>query len=449
MSDAKKIGRRLVEQAQRAGAQQAEAFVQDGRQVQVTVNGGHVDVMREAHTRGGGLRVFVDQKMGFVYSSDFRTEALADLAKRAVTLARFGLADDNAGLPNREWLARDLGEDLQLLDDNISKLTTEKRISMALAMEKAALDVDSRIKRTQGCGVMSFVGGVALVNSLGTDLEYSGSRISMFVTALAEDAGGKQQGWGEGGTWRSSAELPDPEALGQKAGRKAVERLGPRKVETQKVPVVMHPDIVESWLGRVSGAFSGDDVLKKTSYLHDKLGETIASPKITLVNDGRRKRGPGSEPFDGEGVPTRRTVLIDKGVCKSFLYDSYYARKAGVEPTGSAQRGYANVPNIGTHNLYLEPGDQTLEQMIAGVERGFYYIDSGAFGYNPTTGDYSFAASGFWIENGAIAYPVDEITVASTTLDMLRSIDAVGSEIEWKGDTCCPPLRISEMTVGG
>jgi PmbA protein len=449
MSDAKKIARQLADQALRAGAQEAEAYVQNGRQVQVTVNSGHVDFVREAHTRGGGLRVFVDHKLGFVYSSDFRSDAIADLAQRAVTLARYGLADENAGLPGREWLARGEDRGLELYDDAIPALSTEKRIAMALGMEKAALGVDPRIKRTQGCGVTSFAGSFALASSHGADLEYSGTTMSVFVTALAEDAGGKQQGWSEGGTWRHLAELPDAASLGEKAGRKALERLGPRKVESQKVPVVMHPDMVESWLSRVAGAFSGEEVLKKTSYLHDKLGQTIAASKVTLVNDGRRKRGAGSQPFDGEGVPTRRTVLIEAGVCKSFLYDSYNARKARVEPTGSAGRGYASVPSIDTQNLYLEPGDQTLEQLIAGVQRGFYYIDSGAFGYNTTTGDYSFQASGFWIENGAVAYPVDEITVASTTLDMLRNVDAIGKEIEWRGAVSCPALRISEMTVGG
>jgi PmbA protein len=449
MSEAVQIARRLVEQAQAAGAQEAEAFVQDGRQLQVTVNGGHVDFLKEAHTRGGGLRVFVDHKLGFVFSSDFRPEAVQGLAERAVTLARFGLADEHAGLPPAAWLARGDAPDLDLHDAAIAKLATDKRIAMALAMEKAALGVDKRIQRTQGCGITSFVGGTALANSLGAALEYPSTSISMFVTALAEDAGGKQQGWGEGGTWRHLGQLPDPEALGQKAGGEALRRLGPRKVESQQVPVVMHPDIVESWLGRVAGAFSGEEVLKKTSYLHDKLGQSIAAPGVTLVNDGRRKGGPGSEPFDGEGVATQRTVLIDGGVCKSFLYDSYNARKAGVQPTGSAQRGYASVPSIGTHNLFLEPGTSSLEEMIAGVQRGFFYIDSGAFGYNPTTGDYSFQASGFWIENGAIAYPVDEITVASTTLEMLRGIDAIGRDIEWRGSTSCPPIRIAEMTVGG
>jgi len=322
-------------------------------------------------------------------------------------------------------------------------------MALALTMEKAALGVDPRIKRTQGCGVQTSDFSTAVASSQGADLGYQATSIGMFITALAEDAGGKQQGWGEGGSWRHLSEVPDPAVIGAKAGREALRRLGPRKVESQKVPVVMHPDVVEGWMGRMSGAFSGEEVLKKTSYLHDKLGQTIAAPRVTLVNDGRRKRGSGSEPFDGEGVPTQRTVLIESGLCKSFLYDSYSARKAGVRSTGSAQRGYASVPTIGPHNMWIEPGDSSLEEMIRGVKKGFYYIDSGSFGYNPTTGDYSFQASGFWIENGEITYPVDEITVASTSLDMLKNIDAIGRDIDWRGDISCPALRISEMTVGG
>jgi PmbA protein len=449
MSDARKIARLLVDKARAAGAQEAEAFVQDGRQVSLNVNGGQVEVIREAHTRGGGLRVFVDHKLGFVYSSDFRQSALADLAKRAVTLARFGLPDEHAGLPQRGWLAKGDDPKLEISDGAVTRLSTEKRLALALAMEKAALGVDPRIKRTQGCAVQTSDFSTAVASSNGADLAYDATSIGMFITALAEDAGGKQQGWGEGGTWRHLSEVPDPALVGAKAGREALRRLGPRKVEPQKVPVVMHPDVVEGWISRMSGAFSGEEVLKKTSYLYDKQGQTIAAPRVTLVNDGRRTRGPGSEPFDGEGVPTQRTVLIESGVCKNFLYDSYSARKAGVKSTGSAQRGYASVPTIGPHNLWIEPGDSSLEEMIRGVTRGFYYVDSGSFGYNPTTGDYSFQASGFWIENGAIAYPVDEITVASTTLDMLKNIDAIGHDIDWRGDVSCPPIRIAEMTVGG
>jgi len=448
MSDALEIAKKLVEQARAAGAEQAEAYVQDGRELQVRVAAGHVDFVKEAHTRGAGLRVFADRRLGFVYSSDFRPQSMADLARRAVLLARFGLPDEHAGLPPAEWLARGADAGLELHDAAIPALPTEKRIAMALAMEKAALGVDARIKRTQGCGVTSVAGSVALANSLGAALAYDSSTIGLFVTALAEDTTGKQQGWGEGGTWRRLDAIPDPEAVGSKAGREALRRLGPRKVETQKVPVVMHPDIVEGWLGRVSGAFSGEEIFKKTSYLHDKLGQAIASPLVTLVDDGRRRRGVGSAPFDGEGVATRRTVLIDKGVCRAFLYDAYTARKTGNPPTGSAQRGYASVPNIGTHDLYLEPGDASLEDLLRPVKRGFYYVDSGAFGYNATTGDYSFQAAGFWIEDGAIAHPVDEITVASTTLDMLQNVEAVGRDIDWRGDVCCPAIRIAEMTVG-
>ena len=449
MSDALQVAQRLVEEARRAGAQDAEAMVEDERELQVRVHAGSIDFIKEAHSRGGGLRVFLDGKQGFVYSSDFRAEALADLARRAVTLARFGLADEFAALPEADWLAAGSDTTLELFDPAVPELTTETCIARSLAMERAALGVDARVKRTQGCGMTRVHGTRALANTRGASLAYDSTAVGLFVTALAEDEGGKQQGWGEGGSYRHASQLPAPEAVGAKAGREAVRRLGPRKVATQEVPVVMHPDVVEGWLGRVASAFAGDEVFKKTSYLTDKLGQTIAAKQVTLVNDGRRKRGIASAPFDGEGVATRRTALIDQGVCSAFLYDAYTARQAGTTPTGSAQRSYAGVPGIGPHNLFLEPREASLEDLLRPVQQGFYYVDSGSFGYNPTTGDYAFQAAGFWIEQGAIAYPVDEITVGSTTLDMLANIEAIGRDVDWRGAVSCPALRLAAMTVSG
>jgi PmbA protein len=448
-SDAARTARQLVEEALRAGAGEAEAYVQEGRELQVRVAAGCIDFLKQAHRRGAGLRVFLDRRPGFVWSSDFRPAGLRELAQRAVTLARFGVADEHAGLPEAAWLCQDCASaELELYDPQVAALAPDACVERALAMERAALAVDPRVRRTQICGASRFAGRTALASTRGADLVYEATSAGLFVTALAEDRDGKQYGWSEGGAWRYLADAPDPEALGRAAGRRALRRLGPRRVAPERVPVVMHPDVAESWIGSVASAFSGEEVLKRASYLHDRLGEPIASPLVTLVDDGRRRRGIGSAPFDGEGIATQRTVLVDRGTCAAFLYDAHAARQAGTRPTGSGRRGYSSPPAIGTHDLTLLPGDASLEELLRPVQRGFYYVDSGSFGYDPTTGDYSFQAAGYWIERGEIAFPVEGVTVASTTLEMLRGIEAVGRDVDRKSEVTCPALRIASMTVG-
>jgi PmbA protein len=248
---------------------------------------------------------------------------------------------------------------------------------------------------------------------------------------------------------RHLGELPPLEQAALEAARRAVARIGARGVPSARVPVVMHPEVASAWIAEVHGAFSGEAVMLKQSWLAGKLGETIASPKLTLVDDGRLRRGVGSGVADGEGVSTRRNVLIDRGRCAMFLYDVYHARRTGERSTGSAVRGYASVPGIGYHNLYVEAGDDSPEAILRTVDRGFYMDDQGSFGFNSVTGDYSFQAQGFWIEKGERAFPVEGITVASSSLDMLGKVAAVGNDLVFEHAVSCPTLLIAEMTVGG
>jgi PmbA protein len=220
-------------------------------------------------------------------------------------------------------------------------------------------------------------------------------------------------------------------------------------VPAQKVPVVMHPDIAGNWLQNMFAAFSGEQAFKKTSFLTEKLGQKIASDLVTIVDDGVLKSGIATAPFDGEGVPSQRNVLIDKGVLKMFVYNTYWAKKAKAQTTGSANRGYQNAPGIGAKNLYIANGTTSFDDIMKSVDRGFYMVDQGAFGFNPVTGSYTYQAAGFWIEKGAIAFPVDEITCASTTLDMLAGIALVGNDLEFSGGINSPTLKIAEMTVSG
>jgi PmbA protein len=437
-----------VAAAIKAGAQQSDALVESGNAFRVDVHQGNVENLKQSQTRGLGLRVFVDHKVALVYTSDLRPDALKDLAGRAVTLARKSTADPFAGLPDTPPKGAGDESTLHLFDPAVLELPAEKKIAMAKEIEKTALGYDKRILRCDGCSVQSGVGESVIASSAGPTVSYRGTSIGAFVNPLADD-GPRQQSGGYGDFQRVYAKLRAPEQIGKEGGRRAVARVGARSVPAQKVPVVMHPDVAGNWLQNMFGAFSGEQAFKKTSFLTEKLGQKIASDLVTLVDDGVLPSGVSSAPFDGEGMPSQRNVLIDQGVMKMFVYNAYWAKKAGAKSTGNAGRGYQTTPFIGNKNLYIANGTSSLEAILKSVDRGFYMVDQGAFGFNPTSGTYSYQAAGFWIENGAIAFPVDEITCASTSLDMLAGITMVGSDLEFSGGVNSPTLKIAEMTVSG
>jgi PmbA protein len=442
------IAAEAVERARRAGADQAEACVESSRSFSVEVNGGKVETLKQSATRGLGLRVIVGGAVGFVSSNDLGGERIDDLARRAVALARLSTPDPANALAT----PAEAGEPRAvagLLDPATVALTPEARIEMAIELERVALAYDARIRRTDGAHVSSGSGTSVIANSNGLKRCSSGAAVSAYVVPLADDRDGKQQNGAYGMSKRRLAELPPMEVIAREAASRAVARIGARPVATARVPVVMHPDVAGSWIAEMLDAFSGESVIKKSSWLTEKLGETIASPLVTLVDDGTLAGAVGSGPHDGEGVATRRNVLIERGVCAMFLYDTYHARRAGTRSTGNAIRGYSSVPGIGFHNLFLEPGSDAPDAILRKAGRGFFMTDQGSFGFNSVTGDYSFQAQGFWIEGGEKTFPVEGVTVASNSLDMLRNVAAVGNDLRWEGSVACPTLLIAEMTVSG
>jgi PmbA protein len=438
-----------IERARRAGAEHAEACLESNRAFRVRVNGGAIETLKQSNTRGLGLRVIVGGAVGFVSTNDFRGETLDDLARQAVALARFSTPDEANAFPTTAEAAGDPPPELGLWDPAVLELPADRKIEMALTLERVALAYDPRIRRTDGALVSTHDGHVALANTHGILRTWGATAIQAYVLPLADDQDGKQQTGYYGMLKRRVDELEDLEAIAKEAARRAISRIGARPVPTAKVPVVMHPDIAAAWLGDLHDAFSGESHIKNTSWLGGKLGETIASPLVTLVDDGRRAGAVGTEPYDGEGVPTRRNVLVDRGRFAMLLYDTYHARRAGTRSTGSAVRSYSSVPTIGHHNLHLEAGRETPEEILARVERGFYMDDQGSYGFNDVTGDYSYQAQGFWVEKGEKMFPVEGVTVASNSLDMLRNIVAIGNDLVFHGSVASPTLLISEMTVSG
>jgi PmbA protein len=425
-----RIGTEAVERARRAGAHHAEACLESRRSFHVQVSAGAIENLKQSVTRGLGLRVLVDGAQGFVSSTDLTPASLDELARHAVALARFSTPDEANAFPT----PADAG------DETLPELAL---------VDPALLGYDPRIRRTEGASVSTRDGHAALVNSSGLARVSSGTTVSAHVTPLAGDGEGKQQtGW-YGMVKCRLDELEDPEAIAREAARRAVARIGARQVPTARVPVILSPDIAAAWIGEMFEAFSGEAHLQRTSWLTDRLGETVAAEAVTLVDDGRLPHAIGSELFDGEGMPTRRNVLIERGRFATILYDHYHARRVGGRSTGSAVRGYSSTPGIGSHNLHVAAGDEDPEAILARVERGFYMDDQGSYGFNSTTGDYSFQAQGFWIEHGAKAFPVEGVTVASNSLEMLRNVAAVGNDLRFLGSVASPTLLISEMTISG
>jgi PmbA protein len=440
---------RAVERAQAHGATVADACAEGARAFTVRVHGGSVDSLKQSGTLGLGVRAIVEGRVGFASGTDLTPAGIDDLARRSVALARFATADEANDAPTPDEAGGAFGAELELEDTAAFELAPDRKVEMALELERLVLAADKRITRTDGAGVSSAGGAFAMANSRGVSRAWPGSSVSAWVVALADDREGRQQTAAEGMSARHLADLEALPAMAARAADRAVRRLGARAVPSARVPVVMHPDIAAAWISEMVGAWSGENVLKRSSWLTDRLGETIASPLVTLVDDATLPRGLGSSPYDGEGVRARRNVLLDRGRLTMFLYDHYHARRAGTESTGSGVRGWSSTPSIGTHNLYLEPGDETPEALLRRVDRGFYYDDSGSFGFNPVTGDYSFQAQGYWIEKGELAFPVDGVTVAGNSLAMLKAITGVANDLVWRSSVAAPTVLIEEMTVSG
>jgi PmbA protein len=369
------------------------------------------------------------------------------MLEAALAIAESASEDPFAGLPE----ARELGQldaDLALYSPAAAAITPEAALGLALRAERAALDADPRLTNSDGASFDAGEGVKVLANSLGFVGAVRRSSCSLSAVPIAIEHGARQRDF-----WytvaRSPEQLESPESVGRTAARRTLRRLGARKVPTARVPVVFDPQAARSLLGHVLEAVSGDAVYRQSSFLAGRLGQAVAAEAVTLVDDGTLPGRLGSSPFDAEGVPTRRTPVIERGRLNSYLLNAYAARKLALATTGNAARALAGPPGVGSHNLWLEPGTATPEQIIASVGNGLYVTEFIGFGVNPVTGDYSRGAAGLWIENGELAYPVEEITVAGNLNEMLRHITAVANDLEFRGAVNAPTLVIEGLTVAG
>jgi PmbA protein len=436
----------LVAKARAAGADAADVLVAEGTDFSVTVRKGEVEKLTEAGSKALGMRVFVGRRTATSYTSDFSPGALASLVSETVSMARATGEDPAAGLPDATPPPEDL--DLRLHDPSPAALPTDDRIALARRAEAEALAASPEIVNSDGGHYGSGEDVLVLANSLGFVGSYRTSSVSLSMVPVgARDGQMERDYWYTSG--RGLGDLLSPEEVGRIAAERTLRRLGARKVPTAEVPVVFDPETAADLLGHLFSAVSGYAVFRGATFLKDRLGETVASPLVTMVDDGRRAGGLGSRPFDGEGLPTRRNVPVERGVLRHYLCDSYSARKIGATPTGCARRGVGGGPSVGASNLYLEAGPTPPDEIVGSVDRGLYVTDLIGFGVNLVTGDFSQGAAGHWIEKGRFAHPVHEVTIAGNLKEMLKDVDAVGSDLVFRGSVAAPTLRVRRMTVSG
>ena len=437
----------VVKGALEAGASDAECTISEGDEFSANVRMRELENLKEAGSRGAGLRILIGRKTGASYTSDLSREGIEHLVKSAIELADITTEDPHAGLPEPEELGA-LAGDLQLYSPDVEQLETALKIETARRAEEAALSADPRISNSEGASFDTHVGRHIFANSRGFAGDYRATYCSLSAIPVAREGDSMERDY-----WytiaRGFAQLESPEEVGRTAAGRALRRLHAVKVDTQKVPVVFEPRTARTLLDNLFEAVHGMSIYRHESFLTGKLGEKVASENVTVADDGTMPGLFGTSPFDDEGVPSRRTMVIERGVLKNYLLNTYAARKLGMKTTGNAARGLTGNAGIGRGNFYMEKGVQTPEQIIAGIPNGFYVTELMGFGVNIVTGDYSRGAAGLWIRNGELAFAVSEVTIAGNLKDMLLGMEAVGSDLEFRGSVAAPTLKIGEMTVGG
>ncbi len=432
----KQITQDILAQARQAGASACEAEVNQGFGQNVTVRLGEVETIEYNRDKGLGVTVYFGQKRGHASTSDFSSAAIKDTVKAAVTIAKYTAEDEFAGLPEEHLLARDI-PDLDLYHP--WDLSADEAVELARACETAALAVDKRINNSEGGSVSTQESTVVYGNSLGFVGGYPTSRQGISCAVIAEsDAGMQRDYWYS--TARAQADLDQPESVGRIAGERTLRRLDARKLKTCQVPVIFEASVATGLIASYVSAVSGGNLYRKTSFLLDSLGQQVFAPLVQIRELAHLPKGLASSPFDNEGVATRDRDVVKDGVAQGYFLSSYSARKLGMTSTGNAG---------GNHNLIVRSGELDLAGLMKKMGTGLLVTELLGQGTNPVTGDYSRGAAGFWVENGVIQYPVEEITIAGNLKDMYRQILAIGNDVLVRGSRQCGSILIERMTVAG
>ena len=436
----------VLARATARGASAADGFLIEEQSFSASVRLGQVDTVTHSREQRLALRVFAGRASAAASTSDFSRVSLERVVDEATALARVTTEDPHAGLPDPAELV-DGVPDLGLEDHEGPDPTPEEKIELARRAEAAALEADPRITNSEGAEYFDRRAHYAYATSHGFARAYSTSSFGLSVSPVAGKDGEMQRD-----SWYTYARrrraLDAPESVGRTAAARALRRLGARKVKTTEVPVIFDPDTAATLLRSIAAAASGPSLYRRASFLFERLGSRIAAPAVTIVDDGLLPGALGSRPFDGEGLPTRRSVVVGEGTLRSYLLDTYSARKLGLHSTHHASRDGAGV-SVGTTNLMLLAGPTNPAELIGSVKQGLYVTELIGFGVNGVTGDYSRGAAGLWIEDGQLAYPVEEVTVAGNLLEMFDRIDGIGNDLVLRDRVASPTLKIARMVVAG
>ena len=433
-----------------AGADAAEVLVRDGAELEVKLRMGEPELVKEAGSRGLGLRVIKDERVAVTYTSDFAPAAMRAFAEESVALSGLAEPDALAALPDREEMARAIPE-LDLWDESVLSIDVAEAMRWTKAGEKAALSSDARVTNSEGASFGRGIGASAFATSAGFSGAYRGSHVSFVVEPVCDDTGdsaGKKRNGYHYTSSRFVGGLQSAEAVGAEAARRTLAKLGSRKVATCQVPAVFSPEAGRSLLGQFAGVISGGAVWRKSTYLAEREGTVVASPLVSIVDDPLLPRASGSRPFDGEGLAARPNVVVSEGMLRTFLCDVYSARKLGRRSTGSASRGLGGGPHVSTSNFILRPGKTSVAELMK-LDQGLLVTELMGFGFNPVTGDFSQGAGGFWIEKGERAFPVSEVTISINFDELWKGIDAVADDLDTRSSVQCPSFRVARVTVAG
>lgn len=447
-AELQQIAQQAVELARAGGATDSECTIAQGSEFEVSLRMGEIETLKQSGSSGAGIRVLKGKRTGSGYTSDLTPDGIRKMVHSALEIADVTSEDPFAGMPDDSELGKLEGVDLQMYFQDVLDLPVERRIEMARTAEATALAFDPRITNSDGAAFDSGEGLRVFANSRGFVGGYEYTSCSLHAVPVAK-SGDKMERDSWATIARSVAKLESPEEVGRKAAERVLRRLGARKVPTQKCPVVFDRRMARGFAGHLFEAVNGSSIYRKSSFLTDKLGQQIAVMGLTLIDDPTMPGLFGSYPFDDEGVPGRRKVVIENGVLQSYLLNSYSGRKLGMKTTGNASRGLSGNAGVGHGNFYIQAGDVSDLDIIRSVKQGLYVTELIGSGVSVVTGDYSRGAAGVWIENGELTFPVSEVTIASNLRDMLMKIEAIGSDLEFRGSVASPTLLIGEMTVSG
>jgi PmbA protein len=452
LSELLDLGDTILRMARERGGRDivAECVLRSGAELSAKVRKGEPELVEEAGTRSAGLRVIQGKRVASTSTSDLTERGIDRFVTDAIDLVSLSQEDPFAGPADPKLLCDPVKQpDLDLYDPAGGAVDAAQAIAMAREGEAAAFAFDSRITNSEGATFGRNAGGVAIVLSSGFRATYKGSYQSLYVVPVASDEGGKNRRGYHYSAKRFLADLDPPAEVGREAARRTLRKLGARTVPTCEVPVVFDPDAARSILGMLAGCAMGSSIWRKSSYLVGREGTRVASDLVTVVDDPLLPRAPGSRPFDGEGLASRRNIVVERGILRMYLCDSYSARKLSRESTASAARGGGAGVGPSTTNFILQPGTDTNAAIIKGTGRGLYVNEMMGFGFNAVTGDFSRGAAGFWIEDGELTFPVSEVTISLNIDQLWQSIDAVGSDLDLRTSTASPTIRVARMTVAG